>query len=137
MCVGGGGEEIFTFHMWVCILEDFCVVVVNVLSAAYGYLMTNHTLKILLRQFKTQVIKSRVCLIHCQNAKNKPYMYVSMHNSTCFGTYLYFVGTHHSDLVKWNVTEQGNLLYSTGPHGKLTALGQTNAVKKWGEDLEK
>ena len=69
-----------------------------------------------LYQSKTQVIKSQVCLIHCYSVKNQPSIYLSMHSSTRFGAYLYSVGTHHGNQLKSLVTEQDDLLYSTGPH---------------------
>ena len=36
-------------------------------STAQGHLRTKHTFRILLHQFRRQVIKSQVCLIHCYN----------------------------------------------------------------------
>ena len=37
--------------------------------------MMNHTFKIISQQFKTIVIKSQVCLVHCYNVKNQPSIY--------------------------------------------------------------
>ena len=48
--------------------------------------------------------------------RQKPAIYLSMQSSTRFGTYLYSVGTHHGNLLKSIVTEQDDLLYSTGLH---------------------
>ena len=48
--------------------------------------------------------------------RQKPTIYLSMHSSTRFGTYLYSVGTHHGNQLNSLVTEQDDLLYSTGPH---------------------
>ena len=37
----------------------------SILLTAQGHIRTSHTFKILLHQFRRQVIKSQVCLIHC------------------------------------------------------------------------
>ena len=63
--------------------------------------------------------KSQDCLIHCYNIKNQPSIYLSIQNNTCFGTDLYSAGTHHGNLLRSLVTEQGDLFYSTHPQGKL------------------
>ena len=46
---------------------------------------------------------------------------------TCFGIYLYSVGTLHWNLLKLLMT-MSDLFYSAGPHRKLSA--KTNTVKK-------
>ena len=60
-----------------------------------------------------------------------------MHNNTCFGTYLYYIGTHHGNLHKSIVTmSRMTYVLFAGRNGE-TALANSNAIKKKGEDLEK
>ena len=49
-------------------------------------LRANHTFKIPLHQFRTQVTKSQVYLILCCNVKNQPAICQSMNNSKWFST---------------------------------------------------
>ena len=50
----------------------------------WAHLRTNHTFKIILHQFRTQIIKLHVCLIHCYIIKNQPSIYhVGIHTHTC------------------------------------------------------
>ena len=57
------------------------------------------------------------------------------HSNTRFGTYLYSAGTQHENLLKSVDYEQCDILFR-----RLTrefASAKTNAIEKYGEDLEK
>ena len=135
----------------------------NILSTAQGqHLRKNHTFKIILQQFKTQVTKSQVCSIHCYNIKNQPSISLSKHKSTfkkkvsipflgtksrvcCLpsinilnqkGTSLEreIIGTHHRNLLKSSVTVSRVTCFIPWATQK-TVLAKT--AIKYVEDLEK
>jgi len=83
---------------------------------------------IILHQFKTQVIKSQVYLVHCYNVKNQLFICLPVHNKIFVPIY----GTHHGNVIKLLVTI---LFLFYWPTWEIL-LAKTNSVKKEGrEDL--
>ena len=79
----------------------------------------------------TQVTKSQICPVHDYSFKNQPSIHLSMHNNTCFGISLCYVGTHHGNMLKSLATTNTvtYILFGTTEHGDLYFISRDHRTR--------